>query len=138
MADLELDGPLDLLGRLELAGQGGTVLVNGAEALVEGATGTGVPVILPPPPAPKPIDDGTKARCVSSLGKTVTAGGTPLMTTGMVLQGNTSTWPGMLLPSTGNSGPKKITANALPINVKDDRATVFPNGGSATFSSSGQ
>jgi hypothetical protein len=132
MANLELVGPLTLVGTLDLVGGGGgKVLVGGAEALVENAEGMGVPVLLPPN---APADAGTKAVCLRSLGSpTMTAGGKTVVTTGLVLQGNSKTWPGMLLPSTANTGPTAVTANGLPVNVLGDRATVFPNGGSANF-----
>jgi len=135
MTDLNLNGQLNLRGSMDLAGQGGKVLVNGKDALVEGASGTGILVPLPPQ---APQDPGLKATCVSSLGKSITAAGKALVTTGMVLQGDTNSWPGMLTPSTVNSGPSAVTANFLPINVLSDSATVFPNGGSATFDTSNQ
>ena len=139
MADLELNGPLDLMGTIDLvADGGGTVLVNGAAALVEGATGSdGVPVILPTPPA-SPIDTGTTVECVKSLGAGITASGKTVVTTGMIVQGASKSWPGMITPSTGNTGPHVVTANAVPINVEGDKAVVFPNGGSASFTSNGQ
>lgn len=137
MGDLKLVGPLSLSGALHLEGQGGKVLVNGAEALVEGASGNGVSVIQPPPPG-TPIGVGPQATCISSLGKTITAGGKALVTTGMVLQGNPAIWPGMVTPSTVNSGPTQVTANSVPVNVKNDKAAVFPNGSTATLDQSGQ
>ena len=140
MTDLNLKGPLDLVGSLTLVGQGGKVLVNGVEALVEQAEGqAAAPVIMPTPPA-SPVDTGVKVKCVSSLGQRITAAGKALVTTGMVLQGNNaSTWPGMITPSTKNRAPSMVTANGLPINVLNDTAVIFPNGGTATFNSkSGQ
>lgn len=135
MADLNLNGPLNLVGRLNLVGQGGKVLVRGAQALVEGAEGKGVPVPLPPQ---SPQDPGKAATCVKSLGAGITAANKTLVTTGMVLQGDKNSWPGMLGPSGVNSGPTAVTANRLPINVLQDKATIFPNGGTATFDVSGQ
>lgn len=139
MTDLNLNGPLDLVGALTLVGQGGKVLVNGVEALVEQAEGqAAAPVIMPTPPA-SPVDTGVKVKCVSSLGRQITAAGKALVTTGMVLQGNNATWPGMITPSTKNTVPSTVTANGLPINVLNDTAVIFPNGGTATFGSkSGQ
>jgi hypothetical protein len=130
--DLELNGPLDLMGTLDLSGDGGKVKVNGKEALVEGAEGQALsPVIIPTPPA-SPSDPGLAVKVITSLGKTVKAGQV-IVTSGMVLQGNTPTWPGMLLPSASNAGPTMVTANGIPVNVLGDKATIFPNGGSATL-----
>lgn len=138
MGDLALAGPLNLMGALHLCDDGGILTVNGADALVEGAAGTAVaPVLLPPPPA-KPVTESVAVEVVSSLGKTVDTAGTPLVTLGLVLQGEPLTWPGMVLPSTGNSGPSAVLANGLPVNVEGDRATIFPNGGSATLDDGGQ
>lgn len=138
MGDLHLEGPLNLSGQLHLCHDGGTLTVNGAEALVEGATGEALaPVLLPPPPA-KPITESLAVEVVASLGKTIDTAGAVVVTTGMVLQGEPRTWPGMVLPSVGNSGPTAVLANGLPINVVDDRAAIFPNGGSASLGSSGQ
>lgn len=140
MPDLDLKGQLDLNGNLNLVPpDGGKVLVNGVEALVEGAEGEALSQVLLPPPPASPADGGTKVVVVSSLGKTVTVNNEALVTTGMVLQGNTNTWPGMVLPSTQNTGATVVKANALPVNVLGDRATIFPNGGTATIGkSSGQ
>src|SRR5690606_20188672 len=105
MGDLHLEGPLNLSGQLHLCHDGGTLTVNGAEALVEGATGEALaPVLLPPPPA-KPITESLAVEVVASLGKTIDTAGAVVVTTGMVLQGEPRTWPGMVLPSVGNSGP---------------------------------
>ena len=58
MTDLLLSGPLNISGTLNLvATNGGKVKIGAREVLVEGATGTGVPVILPPPSA-------VAARCM--------------------------------------------------------------------------
>jgi hypothetical protein len=133
MADLELVGPLDLVGTLDLVGDGGKVVVGGVRALVENAEGKGIPVVLPPPPA-SPLDTGTKAVCLKSLGAGITAGTKTLVTTGLVLQGDSGAWPGMLTPSTVNTGPGVVTANGLPVNVVGDSATIFPNGAPAAFS----
>jgi hypothetical protein len=135
MANLELTGPLDLTGTIALAGDGGgKVLVNGAEALVEDASGTAPIVLVPPPPA-SPADSSTNVKCVRSLGAGITAGGKTLVTTGLVLQG---IWPGMITPSTKNASPQLVTANGVPVNVRQDSAVIFPNGGSVTITDSGQ
>lgn len=126
MANLELEGPLDLLGTLDLAGQGGAVLVNGTKALVEGAsTSVAPPVLIPPPPA-KAVDDSPSVGIKKSLIAMITAGGKTIVATGLVLQGNT--WPGMVMPSQINAAPKTVTANGLPINVVGDQAMIFPTG----------
>lgn len=138
MGDLDLGGPLNLVGELHLCNDGGVLRVNGTESLVEGASGDAVADVLLPPPPTGPLQVGRKVKVVSSLGKTVDAAGKVVVTLGMVLQGEPPTWPGMVLPSTGNSGPAVVLANGLPINVVDDRAAIFPNGGSASFTDSGQ
>jgi hypothetical protein len=138
MADLTLKGTLNLLGNLRLNPDGGRVLIGdaGLEALVENASGQAAPpVIQPPPPAP-PIDPGTGVQVISSFNKTVTAHGKNLVALGIVMQGNVPAWPGMMLPSVGNTGP--VTINGVPINVLNDQATIFPSGGVGTFTSSGQ
>jgi hypothetical protein len=139
MGDLKLKGNLMLGGQLQLQPSGGKTLVGDSEleALVENAEGTGVPpVILPPPPA-TPIDDGTTVKVISSFNKTVTTNGNNLVTQGIVMQGNVPTWPGMMLPSIGNStGP---SVNGIKINIMNDQASIFPSGGIGTFdSNSGQ
>ena len=136
MGDLKLKGTLNLKGNLTLKDK---VLVEGEEALVVLQPGkkhgdAGAPVILPPPPA-APIDQGTPVVIIVSLNQTVKAKDKVIVTMGMVMQGNTSIWPGMVLPSTKNSG---VTINFIPINVKGDQAIIFPSGGSANFSESGQ
>ena len=143
MANLELSGLLDLSGNLTLSADGGgKVLVAGKEALVEVTPSTrpahssaGVPVILPPPPA-SPTDVGTFVNVINSFNKTVKIGGKPLVTLGMVMQGNVPSWPGMVLPSQGNTGP--VTCNFVPVNVVGDQAVVFPTGAPASFNASGQ
>jgi hypothetical protein len=143
MADLTLEGNLTLMGNLNLVGDGGKVLVGTAEVLVEGtaptngAQGTSpVPVIQPPPPA-SPLDPGTSVYLISSFNKTVKADNKNIVALGIVLQGNTPMWPGMMLPSTNNS--EIVTIAGIPINVMNDQATIFPSGGVATFDgSSGQ
>lgn len=142
MADLELSGTLDFSGLLSLAGDGGKVTVGGKEVLVE-LTPTGrpahcggaSPVILPPPPA-APADVGVFVNVINSFNKTVTIGGKAIVAQGMAMQGNTPMWPGMVLPSQGNTGP--VTANHLPMNVVGDQAVIFPTGAPASFDASGQ
>jgi hypothetical protein len=137
MANLTLKGTLNLLGKLDLNPDGGKVLIGdaGLEALVENAEGQAPPVILPPPPA-APSDPGPTVKVISSFNKTVTAGGKNLVALGIVMQGNIPSWPGMMLPSAGNTGP--VTINGIPINVQQDQATIFPSGGVASFAQSGQ
>jgi hypothetical protein len=145
MADLVLKGLLDLQGTLTLEGaSGGKVKIGdaGLEALVEVLPGAppqcsgAPPVILPPPPA-SPLQPQPTVWIVSSFNKTVTAGTKPLVTQGMAMQGQAGApaWPGMVLPSAGNPG---VTVNGIPVNVVNDQAVIFPSGGSAAFTSSGQ
>jgi hypothetical protein len=136
MGDINLVGPLDLMGTLTLKD---TVTINGVEALVVANNiGTGVPpVILPPPPA-APTDPAPQVSIIVSLNLTVMAGSKPIVAQGMLMQGATPTWPGMVLPSNINSGPTAVKAGGLAINVVGDQGTVFPSGGTATFQQSGQ
>ena len=138
MADLLLKGTLTLFGTLKLNPDGGKVLIGdaGLEALVEGASGTAVPPVIMPPPPATPVDTGTGVEVLSSFNKTVTAQGKNIVALGIVMQGNNPTWPGLMLPSTGNTGP--VTLNGVPINVVNDQATIFPSGGMGTLSSAGQ
>jgi hypothetical protein len=55
---------------------------------------------------------------------------------GVAMQGNIPSWPGMVLPSAGNTGP--VMVNFMPINVVNDQAMIFPSGGAASLSTSGQ
>lgn len=143
MADLVLKGMLNLAGNLMLQGSsGGKVKVDTLEAIVECSSppgdpnhGMAPPVILPPPPA-APADPGPKVWVINSFNKTVKAGTKPIVTQGIAIQGNVPTWPGMVLPSQGNTGP--VTINHLPINVQNDQAVIFPSGGTAVLSTSGQ
>lgn len=138
MGNLILKGRLNLKGNLTLKDK---VLVDSAEALVELIAptdpnhGTAPPVILPPPPA-SPLPVGTGVWVINSFNKTVKAGNKAIVTLGMVMQGNPPTWPGMVLPSQGNTGP--VTINFIPINVVNDQAVILPSGGTAALSSSGQ
>jgi hypothetical protein len=135
MGNLNLSGPLNLLGTLDLKDK---VLVSNVEALVEADnTGTAPPVILPPPPA-GPSNPAPQVSIVTSFNKTITANGKAIVAQGLVMQGSPKQWPGMVLPSTANTGPSAVNANGLPINVVGDQAIVFPSGGSASFSQSGQ
>lgn len=135
MGDLNLKGMLNLKGILTL---GDKVLVGGEEALVVlqpgQKHGDAPPVIMPPPPA-APLDTGAGVVIIVSLNQTVKAKDKMIVTQGMAMQGNGSLWPGMVLPSTKNSG---VTINYIPINVKGDQAVIFPSGGSASFNTSGQ
>lgn len=139
MADLVLKGMLDFRGNLTLKASGGKVKVGGAEVLVELTPGSkhgmAPPVIMPPPPA-SPADPGTNVVIINSLNKTVMAGGKPIVTMGMAMQGNNPMWPGMVLPSMGNT--TMVTVNRIAMNVVGDKAIIFPSGGSASFDTSGQ
>lgn len=138
MGDLVLKGMLDFRGNLTLKAAGGKVKVGGQEVLVEltsGQHGMASPVIMPPPPA-SPADPGTKVIILNSLNKTVMAGGKPIVTMGMAMQGNNPMWPAMVLPSTGNT--TMVTVNHVAMNVVGDKAVIFPSGGTASFDTSGQ
>ncbi len=148
MADLVLKtgpgGTLNLQGTLTLAGQGGKVKVGdaGLEALVEvlpsasAQSTTAPPVMLPPPPA-SPATTSMKVWIVTSFNKTVKAQSKAIVALGMVMQGDPGApiWPGMMQPSTNTP---TVTINCVAINVVNDMAAIFPSGGMATFSSSGQ
>ena len=77
MADLNLKGPLNLMGNLTL--KGGQGEVNGVEALVEvtpsdpAQCSAAPPVIIPPPPA-APLQPQPTVWIVNSFNKTVKAG----------------------------------------------------------------
>lgn len=142
MGDLNLKGMLNLKGVLKLNPSGGKVLVDGKEALVvlpqsppnKHGSGT-APVIQPPPPA-APLDSGLDVVVFVSFNQTVTAGGVAIVTQGMALQGSTARpWPGMVQPSTNNP---TVKINNIAINVVNDMAVIFPSGGTATLSTSGQ
>jgi hypothetical protein len=136
MGDLTLKGNLNLVGNLTLNPDGGKVLIGdaGDEALVEAIApsdpphGTAPPVILPPPPA-SPVDPAPKVWVVNSFNKTVKAGAQAkaIVALGMVMQGNTPTWPGSLLPGKNST----VKANFIAVNVKGDQAIIFPSGGTA-------
>lgn len=137
MSDLNLKGTLNLMGMLNLVGDGGKVCVEGNEVLVEDASvahGTGIPVILPPPPA-SPIDTGTDAKIFKSFNPTVTAANKAIVVLGLHLQGDTGVWPGMVLPSSVNS---TVSINHIAINVVGDMGITLPNGGSVSYGTSGQ
>lgn len=139
MSEIKLAGMLNLKGMLNFKSK---VMVGGKEALVESMAPAGTPhssgappVIMPPPPA-APIDTGTKVWVINSFNKTVMANNKPLVAQGLVMQGNVPTWPGMVMPSQGNTGP--VTINFLPINVVNDQAIIFPLGAPAPLTTSGQ
>lgn len=132
MADLLLTGPLDFHGVLTLQPDGGKVIAGGLEVLVEQATGIAPPFIFPPPPS-GPIDNGQGVEIISSLNQTVKAGPKAIVTQGMCLQGDRKTWPGFVLPGSGN-----VTVNQIPMNVLNEQAVIFPSGGTAQFNNSGQ
>jgi hypothetical protein len=140
MADLVLKGRLDFRGNLTLQGaSGGKVKVESSEVLVElqlpQSHGDAPPVIMPPPPA-APADTGSAVVILNSFNKTVKAGGKAIVTQGMVMQGSGPLWPGMVLPTQGNSGP--VSVNSIPMNVVGDQAIIFPSGGAASLTASGQ
>jgi len=133
MGGLKLTGPLNLMGNLTLKDK---VFAGGVEVLVEGNNlGNAPPVILPPPPA-SPSDPALQVSILASFNKTVKAGTKCIVAQGMVMQGSVPTWPGMMLPSQNNTSP--VSANGIPMNVVGDQAVIFPSGGSASFSQSGQ
>jgi uncharacterized Zn-binding protein involved in type VI secretion len=141
MADITLKGSLTLMGNLTF--DGGKLLVGdgGLEALVEvlpsdpAQCSSAPPVMLPPPPAGPAFPQPT-AWIVSSFNKTVKAKTKAVVALGMAMQGqNAAPWPGMMLPSSGNP---TVLINGIPINVVGDQAVIFPSGGSASFTSSGQ
>jgi hypothetical protein len=140
LGDLVLEGMLDFSGNLTLEASGGKVKVGALEVLVEllpgSKHGMAPPVILPPPPA-SPIDAGPNVVILNSLNKTVKIGTKAIVTQGMAMQGNSGPiWPGMVLPSKGNTG--MVSVNRLAMNVQGDQAIIFPSGGMATFDTSGQ
>jgi len=145
MGDLVLKGNLNLMLNLTLKGDGGKVLIDANEVLVEltppGEPHHGdspAPVIIPPPPG-QPLDVGIKVWVVKSFNSTVKAGTKPIVALGMAMQGGASgppKWPGMMLPSSGNTGA--VTINHIPINVQNDKALTFPNGACAPLTTSGQ
>src|SRR6185436_891280 len=135
MGDLKLTGPLNLMGNLTLEDK---VFVGGTEVLVQANNiGESPPVMMPPPPA-SPTDPAPQVSVIVSLNLTVKAKTKPIVAQGMLMQGSTPSWPGMVLPSSANTGPSAVKVNGLPMNVKGDQGVVFPSGGSATFNSSGQ
>jgi len=133
MGGLKLTGPVNLMGNLTLKNK---VFPGSVEVLVEGNNlGNAPPVILPPPPA-SPSDPALQVSILASFNKTVKAGSNCIVAQGMVMQGSVPTWPGMMLPSQSNTSP--VSANGIPMNVVGDQAVIFPSGGSASFSQSGQ
>ena len=140
MGDINLKGPLNLMGNLTL--KGGKVMINGVEALVQVTPGddaqcsSAPPVIIPPPPG-APLAPDPTVWIVNSFNQTVKAGQKSIVALGMAMQGKQGApmWPGMVLPSSANTNVK---INQIPINVVNDMAVIFPSGGSATFSKSGQ
>jgi hypothetical protein len=142
MADITLKGTLNLTGNLTFKpGGGGKVKVGSLEALVQitpsdpAQCSSAPPVMLPPPPAGPAFPQPT-VWIVSSFNQTVKAQTKAIVALGMVMQGqNGAPWPGMMLPSSGNP---TVKINNIPINVVNDQAVIFPSGGSAAFSTSGQ
>src|SRR5262249_10605528 len=145
MADLTLKGTLNVTGTRTLkTAAGGKVKIGdpGLEALVEVTPSdppqcsAAPPVILPPPPA-SPLQPQPTVWIVNSFNQTVKAKTKNLVALGMAMQGQPPSpmWPGMMLPSSGNS---TVTVNNVMINVGNAMAVIFPSGGSATFPMSGQ
>lgn len=140
MADLVLKGMLQLGGLLTLKASGGKVKVGDDEVLVEllptpGNSHGSAPIVnLPPPPA-GPINTGTDVVVFNSFNKTVKAGNNAIVTQGLVMQGMPFQWPGMVLPSQKNA---TVKINQIAINVAGDRAIIFPSGGTASLTTSGQ
>jgi hypothetical protein len=141
MADITLKGMLNLVGNLTF--DGGKLLIGdaGLEALVEvlpsdpPQCSAAPPVMLPPPPAGPTFPQPT-VWIISSFNKTVKAKTKAVVALGMAMQGQSaSPWPGMVLPSSANS---TVSINGIFINVVNDQAVIFPSGGSAAFSASGQ
>ncbi len=144
MPDLILKGTLSLMGDLTLEGNGGVVKLGDGEldALVEvtpsdPAQCSGAPPVMLPPPPAGPIAPDPTVWIISSFNKTVKAGSKNIVALGMVMQGPSGApiWPGMMQPSMGNP---TVMINGTPGNVKNDMAMIFPSGGAATFTESGQ
>lgn len=139
MGDLKLEGPLDLSGSLELNTDGGKVRVGEAEVLVlltDHVHGSRAPPVLLPPNSP--VDDGPNVRIIASFNKQVKVNGNDAVVMGVHVQGDKKTWPGMVLPSEKNKGPKSVTVNNLPVNVKNDKGVTLPNGATVKYENSGQ
>ena len=152
MPDLILKGTLNLQGMLTLVGaSGGKVKIGVKEALVkealvevlptDRAQSSGAPPVLLPPPPASPLQPQPTVWIVNSFNKTVKArtarGDRNLVTQGMAMQGKRGApmWPGMVMASVGNL---TVTVNNIAVNVVDDQAAIFPSGGTALFTSSGQ
>lgn len=143
MAHLVLSGNLSLTGTLKLAATGGKVKVDSADMLVLDSSsntvhGKGIAVMQPPPPT-GPLDAGLDARIISSFNASVTVtvrgNDAAVVALGITAQGNAPLWPGMVLPSTVNTG---VMIGTSAINVAGDSGVTLPNGGTITFNTSGQ
>jgi len=114
MATINLKGPLNLAGTLTFKDK---LTIAGTEALIQADNlGTAPPVLLPPPPA-TPVDQGTDVSIVASFNQNVKAGSKAIVALGMVLQGSSKTWPGMMLSSQTWEVPKntgKYGASVTP------------------------
>lgn len=140
MADIKLKGPLNLMGNLSfMPGAGGKLKADGAEALIEvlpsdpPQCSAAPPVMLPPPPVGPAFPQPT-AWIINSFNKTVKVKGKNVVALGMAMQGQMAApWPGMVL-----LGSSTVKINQIPVNVVNDKAVIFPSGGSAAFSTSGQ
>ena len=138
MTDLTFKGKLKLFGVLKLAADGGKVKVEANDVLVVNpdgkVQGTGIPVIQPPT---SPIDDVADVKVINSFNSTLTVKvngeDKPVVALGVCIQGGKipgGTWPGMMLPSTQNTG---VLINGVAINVQNDNAITLPNGGNVVF-----
>jgi len=140
MGHLILAGNLNLIGVLHLAGTlGGKVKVGLSEVLVQvdlatgPAQGSGILVLLPPPPA-APLNPGLDVKVIKSFNPTVKANGKLVVALGDCMQGDPPplpTWPGMVLLSMKNIGAVKISG--VPVNVLGDAGLTMANGGPITF-----
>jgi hypothetical protein len=135
MANITLKGTLNVMGNITFKGD--KLMIDTAEALVQANAkqGDAPPVMLPPPPA-GPTFPQPDVWVISSFNQTVKQKDKTIVVLGMVMQGpGGKPWPGMIMPSVGNS---TVTINHIPVNVKNDQAVIFPSGGTAVLSVSGQ
>lgn len=135
---INLKGTLNLVGNLTF--KGGKLKVESVEVLVETVAPApdapqgqaASPVMIVPPPGSL-ADPGLGVWVINSFNKQVKAGTRAVVAQGMVMQGSTPTWPGMVMP-----GSATVTINHIPINVANDQATIFPSGMMVILDKSGQ
>lgn len=137
MADLILKGSLNLTGKLDLAStDGGKIKVDDNEVLVATSdkpyNNSGTPVPLPPN---APVDTGINVYLKKTFNSDVTANGVAIVTMGIIAQGNTPTWPGLVLPSINNL---TVRISTVQINVVNDKSVTLPNGGMTILDISNQ